>query len=191
MTKTIPLLIVATLAVGAHNANAENCLDSIQSSTPVARFVVTGELAFDQKTGLQWQRCAIGYDFDDGGPPTVLTDDACLATDRSEFSWAEALLAAESLNQAGGIGGLTTWRVPNNKELQSIVEYQCYSPAINLALFPDTTVARPFWSSSPRRTIVNFLNGTVGGFGGNRETDFNQVRLVTDGAAEPPPPVLR
>jgi len=59
------------------------------------------------------------------------------------YVWADALAAAQSSSFAGH----TDWRIPNVKELLSIVERRC-SPAINDTVFP-ATFPGVYWTSSP------------------------------------------
>jgi hypothetical protein len=58
-------------------------------------------------------------------------------------SWSEALAYCEALN----LGGYKDWRLPNEKELRSLVDYSRYSPAINTTYFPNT-VSSSYWSST-------------------------------------------
>lgn len=69
---------------------------------------------------------------------------ACVET-ASGFTWAEALQRAESTRFAGH----SDWRLPNVKELQSLVE-ECRSsgPWVHINVFPDTPSSW-FCSSSP------------------------------------------
>jgi len=60
------------------------------------------------------------------------------------MNWKQALLYCEN----SSFGGYTDWRLPNIKELQTIVAYNRYSPAINTTYFPDTLIDYPYWSSS-------------------------------------------
>lgn len=75
----------------------------------------------DNATGLMWQK------EDDG----------------TERSWQEALSYCKGLS----LGGHTDWRLPSVKELQSIVDYDQYGPAIDENIFPGTALAY-YWSSS-------------------------------------------
>jgi len=46
------------------------------------------------------------------------------------MTWANAITNCAALNAGAGYGGYTDWRLPNIKELQSIVNYGNVSPAI-------------------------------------------------------------
>jgi len=90
--------------------------------------------------GLTWNRCVYGQKWDSAtkqciGSPILL-------------SWPEALKLAESMENI--IDG-SVWRVPNIKELNSILDLQCISPPYNLEIFPDTfaSEAHGLWTSSP------------------------------------------
>ena len=101
----------------------------------------------DTYTGLMWQRCSVGQTW------SQLSRE-CDGTAR-EFAgyagWGQALEEAEDSNFAG----YTDWRVPNVKELQSIVNYEKYDPAISTDVFPNTESFHKFndtisyWSSTP------------------------------------------
>ncbi len=116
--------------------------DHISASTPMERFDLVDDTAHDLHTGLTWQRCAAGQVWNGSG----------CAGPAATYTWEEALALA-------GNG----WRLPNVKELQSIVEAQCYGPAINVAVFPDapdtlrtdfssTQPQNGYWSSTPSWT---------------------------------------
>ncbi len=68
-----------------------------------------------------------------------------------------------SLN-AQNYGSHNDWRLPTRIELQSIINYSHYDPAIDTAFFPDTQ-AFGYWSSSPRDNVyawfVDFYEGIV------------------------------
>ena len=63
--------------------------------------------------------------------------------------------------------GKGDWRLPNRNELQSIVDYSLYNPAIDTIYFPDT-VASDYWSSTTSADytsyawLVGFNYGYVG-----------------------------
>lgn len=138
--------------------------DSIPASTPDSRFTVHGNgTVTDKKTGLMWKVCSEGRNWRAGACAGIL----------HSFDWQDALDHAQSVRYLG----YSDWRLPNMKELSSIVEYQCYNPSINLSIFPRTP-ARSFWSSSPSDDTVNFY------FGGSSTTskDYSAyVRLVRGG----------
>ena len=136
--------------------NAQTCRDSISASTPTSRFIISDDTIIDNTTNLEWQRCRLGtaWDASANGCP----DDGI--SDNETYTWEQSLEAAAS----NEFNGASDWRLPNIKELNSILEEACYDPAINLQLFPDTPSGW-FWSSSPYAVdsegawLVNFGDG--------------------------------
>ena len=148
------------------------CLLGLMPCAATAKpFVVSadGQEVTDSATGLIWRRCAEGMVFSLG---------ACTGT-ASTFTHELALARARTEAAASGVA----WRLPNVKELSSIVDISLSSPAIDATAFP-ATPADVFWSSSPDvgspayAWYVNFSNGAV--FTGNR-TYAHYVRLVRAG----------
>jgi hypothetical protein len=76
----------------------------------------------DLATGLTWQQ----------------------ADDGVTRNWQEALAYCENLSLAGS----SDWRLPNVKELQSIVDYARNSPALDTSVFTQTNWRGWFWSST-------------------------------------------
>ncbi len=123
---------------GAGVANASvpgGCRDDVPATTPTATFTVHNDgTVTHHATGLMWMRCSLGQ----------VWDGSSCTGEATRYNWQDALQAAEGYTFAGK----SDWRVPNVEELESIVEYSCYRPAINKTIFP----AIPwysFWTSSP------------------------------------------
>jgi hypothetical protein len=98
--------------------------------------VNTNGTVLDTKTGLIWKQCTEG-----------LSDTHCATGNASTYTWQGALQQAQTVNTTG-FAGYKDWRVPNIKELDSIIEMQCYAPAINALIFPNTQ-SDYYWSASP------------------------------------------
>jgi hypothetical protein len=76
---------------------------------------------------------------------TTWTGSAANLTTPLQKRWdSAAILDCEALDYAG----YTDWRLPNLKELISIVNYEKVSPAINTTAFPNTQ-STFYWSSTP------------------------------------------
>ena len=78
------------------------------------------------------------------------------------------------------LAGHADWRLPNVKELTSLVDYRQSNPAIDAAAFPNTSSSF-YWSASIRASLSSTA-WVVGFFTGNVFSDFvtvlNFVRCV-------------
>lgn len=172
------LLILAAALAGSSAAIA-NCslLPSLPESTPDSRFLrsepVAGQpVVEDLHTGLVWQGCEAGFSGSD-----------CEFGAADTFDWSAALQHAEGSLWAG----LSGWRLPNARELQSLVETACTAPAINTTLFP-VDIGADVWSSTGAAQIENSKREKawrVSFADGTRMTalklDTMRVRLVRGG----------
>lgn len=116
---------------------AANPKANVPESTPSSDFIDHGNgTVTDVTTGLMWKRCAEG-----------LSGETCATGTASSITWSNAIAAAEGSTFAG----FTDWRLPNVKELHSIVETCGNDLAINQSIFPGTpSIAggAVFWSAS-------------------------------------------
>jgi len=129
------LLTAALLSLASFTEAAQTCHSYWpKPSTPINRFTENGDgTVTDTVTKLIWKRCSEG-----------LSGDSCEKGEPSIFTWQEAQKAAAESRSAGK----SNWRLPDIKELNSIIERQCTMPAINEIVFP-ATPTMAFWSSSP------------------------------------------
>lgn len=141
------------LAFFSLGANAV-CYDSIDETTPTNRFVTYANgTILDTQTRLLWMRCAVGQTWDN--------DSENCEGDPDAMSWQQALEYAFSADEASQIG----WRLPNLKELASLVERRCARPSLNEEIFVNVP-ADDFWSSTPSLIdldsawVMAFYNGS-------------------------------
>lgn len=127
-----------------------------------------GQEITDGKTGLVWRRCVEGMQWD-GRTCTGVPD---------FFMWEHALHRAESVAHDTGVH----WRLPNVKELASLVDTSAPGLAIDLAAFPGTPNDQ-FWTSSPYNTDAFYAWAVHTFFGAVYFTyleDTAAARLVRD-----------
>jgi len=98
----------------------------------------------DVNTGLMWEK---------------LSDDGSIHDKDTGYTWANAFSVKVPALNSASFAGHTDWRVPNVKELQSIVNYQNVFPAVSAAFNTSCaasctvfscscTVSSGYWSSS-------------------------------------------
>ncbi len=133
---------------------------ALQLGFPVANRFVDNEdgTVTDRCTGLLWQKSPLSI----------------------AFTWQEALQYCDELELAGH----KDWRLPNVRELQNLVDYGCYGPALDPAF---ETESSWYWSSTTYMNFrfnawgVNFNNGDMNGL---VKTKPHYLRAVRGGLAE-------
>ena len=165
-----------TFSVTATNSSGTG-LPSLASNSVTPMFLVglnkpyvdnTDGTVTDPSSGLTWMRCALGQTW---------TGSYCVGI-QNAYTWDQA--KALSFSYAG----LSDWRLPNIRELQTIVDRDNYNPAINTLAFPNTPILN-FWTgsvyalySSDSAWSVNFVDG-VASYSYRRQS--LPVRLVRGG----------
>ncbi|HSW60906.1 MAG TPA: DUF1566 domain-containing protein, partial [bacterium] len=113
----------------------------------------TQEIVTDNVTGLIWQRAF-----------------------STSHTWQAAMDACDTLDFAGQ----TDWRLPNRKELVTLLDYYKYAPATDTTAFPDTPAGN-FWSSSisPDETTYAMRSDFMSGITSyHPKTSFYNSRCV-------------
>jgi hypothetical protein len=132
--RTFFLMLCCIFSAAAGHAA---CNSNIQASTPDSQLIDNDNGTItDSKTGLMWKKCLEGLSGDDCSTGTV-----------GSFTWQQALQQPGTVNAGGGFAGHSDWRLPNIRELLSLVEEQCVGPAINTTRFPNTP-SSVVWSGS-------------------------------------------
>lgn len=143
------VLLFGGLILAASPIQAEQVCDAQTPATTSGRFIDNGDGTIsDIGTELIWMRCHLGLEWND-------TSKSCTQSPviLPLLTWQTALQATQDLNTQSGTYasvpnyGYTDWRVPNIKELASLIELQCALPATDVTVFPDTGSA--YWTSSP------------------------------------------
>ena len=118
----------------ATTVQAQTCNANIVKTKPDSQYELLNNdtEVKDKKTGLIWQRCVLGKSW------SVNTCSGTATTHKWEEALAQAATVASNTNVA--------WRLPNLKELKSLVETACTGQTINETIFPATPNA--LWSSS-------------------------------------------
>lgn len=160
--KVLALALLSSLTLIGHSA----------AHAAGSRFVpnAAGDEITDTETGLIWRRCAEGQ---------LWSGTTCTDTPTS-FSFRNALEHAKSVAASTGVA----WRLPNVKELSSLVIRERNGTRIDATAFPSTSSARSVWSSTPQRSsaVVGgwFVDHAYGYVGMNPGSVSYTVRLVRD-----------
>ncbi|MFT5878955.1 MAG: hypothetical protein ACI86X_000027 [Moritella sp.] len=170
MQKSILLLISSTLlsanvfaAADPVNINCDPVLH--QDYTPSDFIDNRNGTVTDLRTSLTWAKCTVGQIY-------VSATNSCSGSGAISYpTWAESLVAAEAYS----VNSIAGWRMPNIKELGSLVDRSCAEPTINLTLFPNT-ISSVYYTSTPYKgssdqtlpysidhlvsRVIDFSNGT-------------------------------
>jgi hypothetical protein len=154
--RVLSLLSGATLLLMLNSCgdyrSVESCADSIARGDK-GRFEVNNEgFAKDTENDIIWYRCSAGQRY---------SNFRCKG-EILYLEWDDAMAYAEEFSEKSGI----TWRVPTDREMQSVTEESCVAPAINHNVFPEIDVAN-HWTSSKSlhqdvfRCAVNTYSGRL------------------------------
>lgn len=144
------LFVMLGVSLSSASIYAQNCVgNNAPESTPNSRFDNSiHPLAHDSYRNITWDACSLGQ---------TVTAQGCSGSPTA-YTWEGAIGAAKNhertivINLGGGDGEITysNWRLPNIKELKSIVESCAHDPAINLSVFPSVSSGNSeYWSSTP------------------------------------------
>lgn len=160
----------------------------------------------DRNTGFVWEKKSADgsihdrdnlYTWDEAFSVHAATLNTISANDETVGCSANADCMAAGVGGKCGFARKRDWRVPNVKELQSIVNYEVFSPSVSPEFHNNTcvadatvltgscTVASFYWSSTTRRLdptdawSVDFGSGFVGA--GGKGIFFLRVRAVRGG----------
>lgn len=160
-------LLITLAALFAQPLHAQTCRNNITPTTPTQDFTIHDDgTVTHRKTGLMWMRCALGQSWNGAG---------CTGSGQT-YTWQGALQAADSFSFAGH----SDWRLPNIRELSSLVELACVDPAINTAIFPSAP-SNFFWSVSKYAGNTTSVWGVDFSDGHGNGPSGNRVRLVRGG----------
>jgi len=132
--------------------------------------VLDEPVVLDNVTGLVWEGC-----------PAGLRGSVCDCGGEALYRWNGALAYCNDLIW----GGYLDWRLPDQFEARSIVDYGRSEPAINPMAFPGTPSTQ-FWSSSSHANNIAdawFVGFDVGDVYDASKTYTNGTRCVRGGSA--------
>jgi len=96
----------------------------------------------DTVTRLIWQRCDLSLEM------KVANSCSTVGSQYISYSWKDALNEVTKFNITEAAAGRpATWRLPNIKELATIVDMNCTYMAIDTKAFPDPSTT--YWTSTP------------------------------------------
>lgn len=136
------LFVLITILLG-NQAAAQICAkDNTPETISVSNYDLSqaGEIKIKNPlTPFIWQRCFYGQQWNDA-------QQICTGTPK-KLSWQDALKATEN----------SEWRLPNIKELLSLVDLQCFAPPLHPELFPSApaSLTSGIWTSSPLQTNLD------------------------------------
>lgn len=130
----------------AHAATQNPCYENTPGQN-TNRFSDQGDgTVLDTQTKLIWQRCNLGESWH-------VESETCKSFPASK-NWRDSLASIKPFNDTQFANGLPDdWRMPNLKELASIVDVNCPNQTMNTLVFPSARAS--YWTSTPNAGDVN------------------------------------
>ncbi len=152
---------------------------TVQAGAPLSYTDNADGTITDNNTGLMWEKKGNLNGFLDFNNLHDADNSYIWSGDGSQETIWDWL---DDVNAEGGVGfaGYDDWRIPNAKELQSIVDYERFGPSIDPIFGP--TVMSLYWSSTSNTFIsvnawyVNFFIGDVNFDDKNGDSHVRAVR---------------
>ena len=209
MRKIFIILPVAAISV-AHAAETVRCNSNplaVAISTPKENFEFPGKngdattagedlspVVYDASTGLMWTRCELQVTTTNANNTVNVsygneysTEYKTCSGTPTQMTWSEALNFVKDYG-ASEYAGYNGWRLPNVKELASIVENHCYNPSLNLAVFPGGSPVQ-IWTNTPDKadaaSSIWSVNFNYGGVAQVSQASAVSVRLVRNHTPAP------
>lgn len=120
---------------------------SESAGEPRWRIREDGLVVTDTATGLTWDRCAWGQ-----------TGPGCEGQGQVFRLWNDAMQVPTLANQMRHRGN-HDWRIPNARELETLVKIDAVFPAIDTTVFPNT--AQEFYWTSTQRPAIPTVSNTA------------------------------
>jgi len=140
---------------------------NMMEDTPTSAFTTSTATATHSLTGLVWDRCSLGQTWNND------TNHCDFAV--NTYTWKNALKDVKIRNDTTYLG-FNDWRLPNKKELESIIENCGHNPAINQTIFP-YMASSDYWSaSSDYWSSSSYMSNTTLAWG----VDFYSGSIVAD-----------
>ncbi|MGL1958368.1 MAG: DUF1566 domain-containing protein [Colwellia sp.] len=146
--KSVILLTTLACLLNSSLTAAQQCkTSSIAASNDPQQFVINSQIGtvIDARTGLEWSICSLGQTWQSGN---------CIGIPTHYANYTTALTSVTTYTDNN-----IQWqdyRLPNIKELGSIIEHSCNAPAIDLNAFTGTLNAVYYSSTSDTQGNLHF-----------------------------------
>jgi len=167
---TVPLVVTGQ-TTSYHAADDGD----LKLGVPIAYYDNGDGTITDLNTKLMWEKKCKDSD---SCPAGTNLHNVSNRYDWNEGIW-QWIAAVNAENDGRGYAGHNDWRIPNLRELQSIINYGLPPPSVN-SIFGPTGVDN-YWSSTTRsdpgfESPYAWFGGTYGGVGSTNKHDFEPCR---------------
>lgn len=149
--RTILGIVLGSLIPSLLSAQVCNTTEIAQNISATNFDIATNPaIAQDKLTKLIWSRCVYGQTWS-------AEKNTCIGVPERK-TWAESLALAKIANPDGTSG----WRLPDLKELSTLMDYQCLIPPLNPTIFPNApgSISHGLWTSSPVFIYTNLAESS-------------------------------